>query len=35
VQLTAKAYFEGRDPALEVIFKDIRRAARPEVPDFR
>jgi hypothetical protein len=24
VQLTAKAYFEGRDPVLETVFKMIR-----------
>lgn len=34
VQLTAKAYFEGKDPALEVILEDIKRPARPPIPDF-
>jgi tetratricopeptide (TPR) repeat protein len=34
VQLTAKAFFEGKDPVLDVVFRDMKRPARPEVPDF-
>ncbi len=34
VQLTAKAYYEGRDPALEVILLDLKRPPRPGVPIF-
>jgi tetratricopeptide (TPR) repeat protein len=33
VQLTAKAYFAGADPALEVVLKDTKRPARPDMPE--
>jgi hypothetical protein len=33
VQLTAKDWREGRDPALEAVLRDMRRPPRPAVPD--
>lgn len=34
VQLTAAAYFAGKDPVLETILEDMKRPARPPIPDF-
>jgi hypothetical protein len=34
VQLTAKDWMAGKDPALEVVLKDMKRPARAEVPPF-